>query len=582
LKKKKGSSKNSAPEKMMSAEMKRPEIKQESPIVVKHPFLLSEGFLLAIVIVTIATLRLIVFYLTTADPYLQFRVGDELHYHEWALRILGGQWARGTSFFTTPLYAYFLALTYWLAGDGILTIRLLNVLMGIGAVILTYLTARCFLDHYASSIAVGLFGLCTSVIFYEWFPEKTSLVLFLTALSFYWIAQAICKRRLTYWLLAGFIVGVASLGHMLLFVILPATWIHIAFDFGKSKTAALAAILIFTGGVLLGVSPATVHNWLQDGDFVLVASNGGQNFYVGNHTGNFTGEYISPPFSVANIDNEESNFKHEAERRNRRTMKPSEVSRFWFQQGWQEIKQEPGLALERFWNRLRWAAGAEEPSDTRTFELYQTRYRILGFPFWGFGLVACLGLVGLVFCLSNRAYLVLTGTVLFFVLGISVFFVYGRYRLPLLIPLSILAAAALQKTYRFAGQRNYRALAAVCITTGIFALLLHGRVLPDLQVSFFPDYYNQGNKYWNLDKYDLAIAEYEKALTVQPADHPGVSPLFARLINIYLTNGQIAKAEALVQKMIPQFPTDQSLRETLQKLKRMKQDPTFSPRTTNQ
>jgi tetratricopeptide (TPR) repeat protein len=101
-------------------------------------------------------------------------------------------------------------------------------------------------------------------------------------------------------------------------------------------------------------------------------------------------------------------------------------------------------------------------------------------------------------------------------------------------------------------------------------------------VSFFPDYYNQGNKYWNLGKYDLAIAEYEKALTVRPADHPGVSPLFARLINMYLSNGQAARAEALVQNMIPQFPTDQSLQETLVKIKRMRQDPTFSPRTKNQ
>jgi len=158
MKNQKGSSRNGIPEKTMSAEMKRQDSKRESPIVAKHAFLLSEGFLLGVVIVSVVTLRLIIFYVTTADPYLQFRVGDELHYHEWALRILRGQWARGTSFFTTPLYAYFLALTYWLCGDGIITIRLLNVLMGIGAVILTYLTARCFLDHYASAIAaVGFF-----------------------------------------------------------------------------------------------------------------------------------------------------------------------------------------------------------------------------------------------------------------------------------------------------------------------------------------------------------------------------------------------------------------------------------------
>jgi hypothetical protein len=103
---------------------------------------LSTGSLAAIVFVGAAALRLAAYLATLDDPYLQFRQGDEIYCHEWARAILGGRRARGTPFFTTPLYAYFLALAYRVGSRGIAYVRLLNVLMGIRTVLLLQLTAR--------------------------------------------------------------------------------------------------------------------------------------------------------------------------------------------------------------------------------------------------------------------------------------------------------------------------------------------------------------------------------------------------------------------------------------------------------
>jgi len=542
---------------------------------------LSSRFAFATLIGGVIVLRLVLFYTSYNDPYLQFRVGDEAHYHEWALKILNGQWARGTSFFTTPLYAYFLAIVYFVGGHGMVYVRFLNVLMGIGTVLMTYLTARNYLSRNASLLATILLGFCTAPIFYEWFPEKTSLVLFITAISFYLISRASLINKPMAWLISGLSVGLASSGHMLLLVIVPAIWVYLVLNRRDAAMLAIKSIAIFTLGFFLGVSPATIHNYLQDKEFILVSSNGGQNFYVSNHAGNFTGEYISPPFSVANIEKEEANFKQEAERRTQHAMKPSEVSRFWFQQGWIEMQQEPELALTRFWNRLRWAAGADEPSDTRTYEFYKARYRILNPPFWGFGVVSCLGLVGLLLTLRNRKYLPLTLFVVFFIAGISVFFVYGRYRLPLLIPLSILATVALGQAYEWAKQRRWTALVVLGLAAGAVALVLRGPVLPsNLEVSFFPDYYNQGNKYWNIGAYELATAEYEKALSVRPGDHPGVESLYRFLAGVYLKSGQLSRAQTLLQKAAMRYPRNQEFQEKLQMMRTLKQQPTAEPQST--
>lgn len=529
--------------------------------------LLTPNRLFGALLTSVIVFRLGLFYATGDDPYMQFRVGDEGHYHEWGLKIQDGQWARGASFFTTPLYAYFLGFIYSVGGSSLVLVRLLNVLMGIGTVALTYLTARRLFDETSALVAAVLLGFCTAPIFYEWFPEKTSLVMLLSAFSFYLLGWAATSRNSWSWAIAGLSVGLASLGHMLFLVMLPAVMITLLVNRKTLPVPASRATILFLVAFFLGISPATVHNYLQDQDFVLISSNGGQNFYVSNHAGNFTGEYISPPFSVANIDNEEGNFKGEAERRTQRAMKPSEVSRFWFRQGWAEIVQEPALALARWWNRLRWAAGADEPSDTRTYEFYQARYRVLNPPFWGFGLVACLGLGGLLMTWNDRRCLLAGSFSMLFILGLSLFFVYGRYRLPLLVPLSMLAAVALRRAWEYARERRLKVLVCWCLMAGVIAWVLHGPVLPaSLKVSFFPDYYNQGNKYWSLGRYDLALAEYEKALYVRPGDHPGVEPLFHNLADLYLKQGRLERAEALLHEAAQRYPENLDFRKMLQTL----------------
>jgi 4-amino-4-deoxy-L-arabinose transferase-like glycosyltransferase len=551
----------------------------ENPEAGKQKPFFTPNLVFGVLLAGVAALRLGLFYATADDPYMQFRVGDEAHYHEWALKIQNGQWARGASFFTTPLYAYFLAFLYSMGGSNLLFVRLLNVLLGMGTVVLTYGTARRLFDQTNALITVALLGFCTAPIFYEWFPEKTSLVLFLTALSFYLLTRATASRSSWLWLAAGLSVGVASLGHMLFLVMLPAAAIFLVMNRKGIPVPGFKALALFTFAFLLGVSPATVHNYLQDRDFVLVSSNGGQNFYVSNHAGNFTGEYISPPFSVANIANEEANFKEEAERRTQQAMKPSEVSRFWFRQGLLEIAQEPALALTRWWNRLRWAAGADEPSDTRTYEFYQERYRILKMPFWGFGFVSCLGLAGLFWSLPKRRHLLGTSFVVLFIAGLSVFFVYGRYRLPLLVPFSMLAAVTLSSAYDCVRQRRPAVLGAWCLGIAVLVWILRGPVLPSsLEVSFFPDYYNQGNKYWNLGNYDLALAEYEKALYVRPGDHPGAESLFHDLAGLYLKRGQFGRAEVLLQEAAARFPENREFHDMLQTVRLLKKTPLANPK----
>ena len=96
------------------------------------------GAQLAMLVGAAAIAHVAVHLAARASPYLAFRVGDETYYHDWARAIAGGALLRDTAFFTSPLFAYALAALYRIAGDSIGAVQALNLVLGVGAVALTW------------------------------------------------------------------------------------------------------------------------------------------------------------------------------------------------------------------------------------------------------------------------------------------------------------------------------------------------------------------------------------------------------------------------------------------------------------
>jgi hypothetical protein len=76
------------------------------------------GNLLLAVALLALTVRLIYIWQISHAPFFDLRIGDARAYHEWALRIARGDWIGDRVFYQAPLYPYFLAVLYKIAGDG--------------------------------------------------------------------------------------------------------------------------------------------------------------------------------------------------------------------------------------------------------------------------------------------------------------------------------------------------------------------------------------------------------------------------------------------------------------------------------
>ena len=501
-------------------------------------------------------LRLAHYYFTRDTPYFSLRIGDEAYYHEWAHGILSSQGLRHQHvFFTSPLYAYFLAGVYYFFGDGIGLVKFFNALLGLGGIIFSFLAARLLVGRSPAKVTLAALAFSFGPIFYESFAEKTAFVFFLTALAVFLSAEAFSRKdapwmvRVRRWLLAGLAGGAAALAHPTLFLLPVSVITAIAVNMRKDIRGALRESVPFALGVFLAVTPATIHNWITEHDFVPISYSGGTTFYIGNHKLNPDGAYWSPPFQKSSdSDSEEKDFRLEAELRLGRNLKPSEISSYFFMRGLDEMAENPRLALSRIWNRLRWVFTGTELMDSRCVEFYKGLSPVLSLPvLLKFSVIAFFGILGLFYTLRQPNMLFLNIFVVLYAASYSLFLVFGRYRLPLLVPLSITSCAFLEQLRRLPRPWPLARTTSLILLMSLVAYLINSPTIPVYMATPAVDFYNMGVHYLREEKNtEKATAEFGKAISISP----DFIPAAGELAKLYLRAGKFKETIPLYEKAL--------------------------------
>jgi tetratricopeptide (TPR) repeat protein len=128
---------------------------------------------------------------------------DPGFYYNWAKEIAAGNWLGTTPFVQSPLYAYLLGLFIKLFGPALTPILVVQSIVGVGTVFLTYLAGKRFFDARHGLIAAAILAIYGPFVFYEGMVMKTFLSPFLTLLLLLALERA--TRRY-----AGGAAGVAA------------------------------------------------------------------------------------------------------------------------------------------------------------------------------------------------------------------------------------------------------------------------------------------------------------------------------------------------------------------------------------
>ena len=180
-----------------------------------------------------------------------------------------------------------------------------------------------------------------------------------------------------------------------------------------------------------------------DGGFYLTTSQFGSNFYIGNNP-NADGTYASIRFGRGAPEFERLDAKEVAEESVGRTLSPSEVSSFWAGRALDFITSQPVSWLKLTGRKILLLFNRAEMLDTESQESYaefSTPLRVLGWV-GHFGLLVPLAVFGMIATWPDRRRLWLVyALALTYAASVVMFFVFARYRYPL-VPFLLLFAAA--------------------------------------------------------------------------------------------------------------------------------------------
>ncbi|MBI5115892.1 tetratricopeptide repeat protein [Candidatus Poribacteria bacterium] len=485
------------------------------------------------------------------NPFFHHLMIDENAYDQWAQRIAGGELMGKEIFYQDPLYPYFLGLTYSVIGRDLLWVRVLQLFVGSLSCALICLLGSLLFDRSTGFLAGVIAALYKPFFYFEAMIEKTFLAIFLLSLFLLLLVAARPRRSFFLWVAGGFTLGLLALVRANTLALAGGVfaWLLITQADNERAKHKLIAATGFFAGLLLLISPICARNYIVGNDFVLVTSQAGQNFYIGNNPRNLNGRYQPPIFIRPNPKYEQEDFRVRAEIVTGRRLGPSEVSAYWFGEAFRFIADEPLRWLQLLWTKTRLFWNYYEVPDNQNYGFFKRYSYLLRQPLPDFRIVAAVGLTGMALCVFQWKKLsLLYLTVIIYSITVIAFYVFDRYRVPV-VPLLIVFAASAPVTFlKMIRQKAYlRVAAAGGFIVAIF-LLLSMPVNPN-------DYYNDdSNAYCRLGavyqaegKLDDALAAYESALKILPyywAAHSGLGEVYEEKGNldralVHLTNARI-------------------------------------------
>lgn len=381
----------------------------------------------AIFVLALAVRSLHLWQLSDA-PFFSMRLGDAWSYLEWAERIAGGDWLGDTIFYQTPLYPYFIALVFVLFGTSLLTLKIVQIILGSLSCVFLAAAGRRFFSR-PSGIVSGLFlALYAPALFFDALIQKSVLDVFFLTAALWILGEGIAGSRRRYWILLGLTLGCLALTreNALVFVVILALWIPIFFGLRPG----VARVALMVAGVAIILLPVAYRNYVVGGEYQLTTSQFGSNFYIGNNP-QADGTYVALRHGRGHAKYERNDAVELAELDVGRALTPGEVSRYWLERSLEYIQAEPAhwIRLMATKSLLVWErTEIEDTEDIYTHSDWSLPLRVLG-PIFHFGLLLPLALVGALVTFSRwRSLSVLYFMLFGYAASIVLFFLFARHR----------------------------------------------------------------------------------------------------------------------------------------------------------
>lgn len=481
-------------------------------------------------------------------------LGDAKNYDASAREIAGGDWIGDEVFYQAPLYSYFLGVIYRFFGDAPGIVRVVQMLLGAGS---CAFLAQAGWRIFGKSAGIGaglLLALYAPAIFFDSMLQKSCIDVFLVCGMLWGLSEIDADRGPGRCFGLGALLGVLVLSreNALVFGLVLALWLLLLPAAAWQRRVAYAAL--FAAGTALVLTPVAVRNWSVSGDFHLTTSQFGHNFFIGNNPA-ADGTYKPLLYARGDPRVEIQDAIALAERIAGRELTRAEVSDFYFERGLGFIRSQPGDWALLMLRKLRLAWNAVELVDTEDQYTHAEWSFVLALtgPVMHFGLFAPLALLGVCVTWRDRSRLLpLYFLFLSYGAGLLVFYVFARYRMPLVPFLVLFAAAGIAGLRGFLRGRRAPGIVAVAVSVLAFAVFCNWEMIEEDRMRSVT-HFNIGNELVARDRIEEGIHHYREATRL----HAGNALANHNLGAVLASQGDLAQAQEHFERALeitPSYP----------------------------
>jgi Flp pilus assembly protein TadD/4-amino-4-deoxy-L-arabinose transferase-like glycosyltransferase len=465
------------------------------------------------------SVRLIHVWQIRKAPFFTVLVGDSRAYDEWAQEIARGDWVGHAVFYQAPLYPYFLGAIYSIAGRHLLVVRICQAIVGSVSCTLLGLSGWRFFSRPAGLAAGLMLALYAPAIFFDSLMQKSLLDVFFICLMLWFLSGLLDQHPKTHrpWFFLGLALGGLSLTreNALIFAVVILLWIVIRGR--RFGTEHLLAPGVFVLGLAIVLVPVAMRNRIVGGEFHLTTAQFGPNFFIGNNP-DANGAYNPLREGRGSAVYEREDATRLAEYAAGRHLTPAEVSSYWTDRSLAFIRTQPAAWLKLLGTKFQLLWNATEMMDTESQQRYadwSTPVRLAG-TFGHFGVLVPLALFGIAVTWPQRSRLwVLHGMIAAYALSVLMFYVFARYRYPLVPFLVLFAAAGITAAVRFVRTTPVQLVAPIVAAVTVVAILVNQPLLSaGLQRAITES--NLGESLQADSRYDEAIVHYRQAIAFSP------------------------------------------------------------------
>lgn len=246
------------------------------------------AFVLGALVFAVALVVRLIYAAQAADcPLFAYPTIDAGTYYLLARDFANGHWLHplGEPFWQPPFYPAVLGLWMKLGGDSVFAAKCAQFVIGSFSCSLVFILGARVFGKRAGVVAGMMAAVYGPLIYFDGELLTPTLQVFLNLCAIVLLLSVVERPAPWRFAAAGLVLGLSIITRpdVAVFVAAASVWAFVALRARSSASKASRGALLFVLCAALPVVPVAVRNRMVGGDAVLISSNGGLNFYIGNN-----------------------------------------------------------------------------------------------------------------------------------------------------------------------------------------------------------------------------------------------------------------------------------------------------------